>query len=93
MIQVQFYSLLRMLLKQERIELPAIEGETVSQLLGRLQKQISTPFVHKLLNDDGSMHAGTIILVNRHNIHHLEGLQTAVNDDDVVAMFPPGAGG
>jgi molybdopterin synthase sulfur carrier subunit len=39
------------------------------------------------------MHAGTIILVNRHNIHHLEGLQTPVNNNDVVAMFPPGAGG
>jgi molybdopterin synthase sulfur carrier subunit len=93
MVQIQFYSLLRMLLKQERIELPAIGGETVAQLLGRLQKQLPTPFLHKLLGDDGRMHAGTIILVNRHNIHHLEGLQTPVNDNDVVAMFPPGAGG
>ena len=93
MVQIQFYSLLRMLLKQERIELPAIEGETVTQLLGRVQKQISTPFLHNLLDDHGTMHAGTIILVNRHNIHHLKGLQTPVNDNDVVAMFPPGAGG
>jgi len=93
MIQIQFYSLLRMLLKQERIELTAIEGETVAKLLARLQRQLPTPFLHKLLDDDGSMHAGTIILVNRHNIHHLEGLQTPVNNNDVVAMFPPGAGG
>ncbi len=93
MVQIQFYSLLRMLLKQERIELPAVEGETVAQLLGRIQQQLPTPFLHKLLDDDGSMHAGTIILVNRHNIHHLEGLQTPVTDNDVVAMFPPGAGG
>jgi molybdopterin synthase sulfur carrier subunit len=93
MVQVQFYSLLRLLLKQERIDLPAVEGETVAQLLGRLQQQLPTPFTHKLLKEDDMMHAGTIILVNRHNIHHLEGLQTPVRDTDVVALFPPGAGG
>jgi len=93
MIKVKSFSLLRMLLKQELIELSAIEGETVAQLLARLQKQLPTPFLHKLLDDDGRMHAGTIILVNRHNIHHLQGLQTPLNDNDVVAMFPPGAGG
>jgi molybdopterin synthase sulfur carrier subunit len=93
MVQIQFFSLLRILLEQERMELPAVEGETIAQLLKRVQQQLPTPFMHKLLNEDGSMHAGTIILVNRHNIHHLEGLQTPVRDADVVAMFPPGAGG
>ncbi len=93
MVQIQFFSLLRMLLKQEQIDLPAVEGETVAQLLERIQQQLPTPFLHKLMDDDGSMHAGTIILVNRHNIHHLDGLQTPVRDADVIAMFPPGAGG
>jgi molybdopterin synthase sulfur carrier subunit len=39
------------------------------------------------------MHAGTIILVNRRNILHLEKLETPVRSGDVVAFFPPGAGG
>jgi molybdopterin synthase sulfur carrier subunit len=93
MIEVQFFSLLRILLKQERIELSAVEEETVAQLLTRVQQQLSTSFVQKLLTEEGNMHPGTIILVNRHNIHHLEALQTPVRDGDVVAMFPPGAGG
>ena len=93
MLKVQFFSLLRMLIKQEHIDLPAVEGETVEQLLQRTQQQLATPFLHKLLAEDGSMLAGTIILVNRRNIHHLEGLQTPIKDSDVIAMFPPGAGG
>jgi molybdopterin synthase sulfur carrier subunit len=93
MVQIQFFSLLRMLLKQEKIDLPAVEGETIVQLLARAQQRLPTPFLHKLLDQGGSMQAGTIILLNRQNIHHLEGLQTVVGDTDVLAIFPPGAGG
>ncbi len=44
MIKVQFYSLLRLLLRQEKLELPAHDLETVEQLLQRIQKQLTTPF-------------------------------------------------
>ncbi len=93
MIQIQFYSLIRLLLERERLDLPAVAEETIGQLLPRAQQQIGTPFLHKLLDSQGKLHAGTIILVNRRNIHHLQGLQTPIADGDVLAFFPPGAGG
>ncbi|NOR50583.1 MAG: MoaD/ThiS family protein [Desulfuromonadales bacterium] len=93
MIQIQFFSLIRILLKREAIEIPWTEDDTVQCVLDRVQAQIKTPFLHKLLDENGEPHAGTIILVNRKNILHLEGLQTPVTDNDVLAFFPPGAGG
>ena len=93
MVQVQFFGLLRLLLKKESLELPAVDGETVSDLLHRVQSQLPKSFLSRILGDDGSLQAGTVILVNRHNIHHLNELATPVGDGDVIAVFPPGAGG
>ena len=93
MIQIQFFSLIRMLLKQEAAEIPWEAGDTVQSVLEKTQAKIVTPFLHKLLDEQGKPHTGTIILVNRKNILHLQGLQTPVADKDVLAFFPPGAGG
>jgi len=93
MIKVQFYSLLRLLLKREKIELAACDNEDVAQLLQRLQQQIPIPFLDKLLDETGELIPGTIIMINRRNIHHLKKLATTVKDGDVIALFPPGAGG
>lgn len=93
MIQIQFFSLIRMLLKQADTQVAWQEGDTVQSVLEKTQAKIETPFLHKLLDVQGEPHAGTIILVNRKNILHLQGLQTPVADEDVLAFFPPGAGG
>lgn len=93
MLKIQFFSLIRMLLKQDATEIAWSEDETVQSVLDKTQAKITTPFLHKLLDENGEPHAGTIILVNRKNILHLQGLQTPVADDDVIAFFPPGAGG
>lgn len=93
MIKIEFYSLLRLLLKQEKLDLPAVQDEKIGQLLQRVQNQLPTPFLHKLLDKQGELIPGTIILVNRRNILHLDKLETAVSDGDIIAFFPPGAGG
>ncbi|MCW8858328.1 MAG: MoaD family protein [Deltaproteobacteria bacterium] len=93
MIKVEFYSLLRLLLKLDKLDLPAQENEKVGQLLQRIQRQLPTPFLHKLLDDNGELIPGTIILINRRNILHLDKLETPVQEGDVIAFFPPGAGG
>jgi len=93
MIKIEFYSLLRLLLKQEKLALPSVQEETIRELLPRLQQQLSTPFLHKLLDKKGELIPGTIILINRRNILHLNKLETPVHSGDVVAFFPPGAGG
>ena len=62
-------------------------------VLDRVQESLKTPISHKLLDNTGVLQTGTIILLNRHNILHLDGLETIVADGDTLALFPPGAGG
>ena len=48
--------------------------------------------MYKLLKD-GELLSNAIVLVNGRNVHHLQGLDTAVKDSDEIALFPPGGGG
>lgn len=94
MVRLQFYGLLRLMLSgKEALELPWQEGETVGRILERFQAVEKIPVIHKLIDGDGLLHTGTIILLNRRNILHLDRLNTQVSDGDVLALFPPGAGG
>ncbi len=93
MLQLQFFGLIRLMLKREAMELAWVEGDTVQRVLDRAQDLAGTFFICKLLDDLGTPRTGTIILVNRRNIVHLQGLQTPLADGDILAFFPPGAGG
>jgi len=94
MIKLQLYGLLRIMLSgKAAIDLPWAEGETVGRVLLKFQSVELIPVNHKLIDEHGALHTGTIILVNRKNILHINGLDTPVQDNDVLSLFPPGAGG
>jgi sulfur-carrier protein len=93
-VRVQIYGLLRLMLEgREALELPWQQGDTVRRVLQKFQAALPVPVSHKLVDAGGVLHLGTIILVNRRNILHLDGLDTALSAGDVLALFPPGAGG
>jgi molybdopterin synthase sulfur carrier subunit len=92
MITVKFFTLLRLHLKLHQVELDD-SGGTVTEVLNQTQARVGTPFLAKLIDGDGELKRGTIILINGANIVHLDGLATEVRDEDVVSLFPPGGGG
>ncbi|MCF7912193.1 MAG: MoaD family protein [Candidatus Cloacimonetes bacterium] len=91
MITIKFYSLLRLLVKIEQVELE-LADVPISTVLEEAAKKVKTPFLHKLVQD-GKLITGTIILINGRNIHHLDKLNSRVQDGDEIALFPPGGGG
>lgn len=93
MVRVKFFGTLRMLLKLKETSVEIENKITVRKLLEVLQGRIKENFLEKLIDQDGNIIPGTIILVNKKNIFHLNLLDTIVNDNDEVVIFPPGAGG
>lgn len=93
MLRIRFFTLLQLLLHRKELELPCLPGEKVGDLLTRIQDQIETPFLHKLLDESGAMKTGTIIMLNGRHVFHLQQLDTPVQEGDEVALFPPGGGG
>ena len=69
----------------------------VASLLELMSRKYGTDFDKWIWRkDEGSgrtLITGTLIMVNGHHILHLKGLQTHLDDSDVVSIFPPAAGG
>jgi molybdopterin synthase sulfur carrier subunit len=69
----------------------AVKGQTVSELLESLRPQ-QAALVDAIL-DEAQLKSYYKIMVNGIDITLQQGLDTAVHDSDVVAIFPPIAGG
>ncbi|HPB81782.1 MAG TPA: MoaD/ThiS family protein [Spirochaetota bacterium] len=92
MIRVRFFTILRLLVKRADVILDR-RGISVRDLLDDAQRAVPVPFLHKVLDDEGKMKRGTLILVNGRHVQHLDGLDTIIEDGDEVSLFPPGGGG
>ena len=92
MIKVRFFSLIRLLLKQNELILEE-QDISIREVLEKTQAEIPTTFIHKLLDSEGNLLHGTIVMINGKNILHLDKLDSMVKDNDIISLFPPGGGG
>ena len=89
-MKVTFFALLRPITGQNAIDIepPANVRELISLLDARYGK-----LKDALLDGDGRLTPGVVILVNGVNVHALAGLDTPLSAGDTVSLFPPLGGG
>lgn len=92
-LKVKFYSLFRINLKSSGTEYEVDREITIFELIDKLDQEYDGYFTEKLLDDNGDISKGSIILVNGKNIFHIDKLETKVSNEDTVTLFPPSAGG
>lgn len=74
-------------------EVRQIPPASIRELLDELCASYGEPFRQWILDENGNVGGLAIVLVNGLDYRHLDGLETALNTDDIVAIFPPVAGG
>ena len=92
MIKIKFYSLIRMHLGINEVELDT-KQTSIFKLMQKAEKKINSEFINLLIDDDKQVIHGTMILINGRNIVHLDGLNSIVIEGDEINIFPPGGGG
>jgi molybdopterin synthase sulfur carrier subunit len=91
-IKIRVFATLRELLGTKGFEIEA-PVEDVGNLIQFIAERFQPSFKDTLLDEEGRVRKGYSILVNGRDINFLQGLGTKLEDGDIIAIFPPVAGG
>ena len=91
-MKVKIFATLRQLVGAKEIEVGLEVGDTVGSVLARLVADYPALGEH-ILDDEGNLEAYINVFVNGRSTRFLDGLDTSLIEDDVLAIFPPVAGG
>jgi molybdopterin synthase sulfur carrier subunit len=69
------------------------KGRTVLELLNQISDERGTKFRNTVFDEEGNLRRYIKVLVNGRGLHVLQGLDTPLSDGDIIALFPPVAGG
>lgn len=89
---VRLFATFKQITNQREIEFEMEEGTTVQQLLEVLFDRYNT-LRDKIFDENNELMQWIHILKNGRNIKFLGGIETTLADGDVIALFPPVAGG
>jgi molybdopterin synthase sulfur carrier subunit len=91
-MKVKLFATLRQLVGAKEIEVKLEGSDTVGSVIARLVANYPALGKH-ILDDEGNLEAYINVFVNRRGIRFLDELNTSLSENDVLAIFPPVAGG
>ena len=91
-VRVKLFATLRLKLKVGQVDVSSSSPLSVISLLQLVSEKVGSDILPELIAD-GKIMVGTIILIDGFNILHLDALNTTIDKDCVVSVFPPNGGG
>ena len=91
-VTVRFFATFKQITNQRDIEFSIEEGATIQQLLNIVFSQFQT-LRDKIFDENNELRPWIHILKNGRNVKFLGGIETKITNGDVIALFPPVAGG
>ncbi len=91
-MRVKFFATLRPLVGAKEAEVELRTKDTVGSVLEKLTAEYPA-LKERILDEEGNLQSSINVLVNGRNIRFLDGLDTAIQEGDQLALFPPVGGG
>ena len=92
-VEVKFFTSLREITGKKVDEIQLQNTITVDELLTLLSKKYGKNFREYIYNKKGEVQGFLSFLVNGKNINIMQGFDTKLQENDVVAILPPVGGG
>lgn len=91
-MRVKIFATLRSLVGAKEVEVDVGTGDTVRNMLEKLTAEYSA-LRERVLDDDGNLQSSINVFVNGRSIKFLDGLNSTIQEDDRLALFPAVGGG
>ena len=91
-MRVKIFATLRPLVGAKEVEVDVEAGDTVRNVLEKLTVEYPA-LRERVLDDDGNLQSSIHVLVNGRSIEFLRGINSTIQEDDELALFPPVGGG
>ncbi len=92
-VECRFFGPFREDVGRERVTLDVDDGETYGDLLARLEERYATLEGRLVDAEDTTLAGSTVVTRNKTDLRHLDGLETTVEDGDVIRAIPSVYGG
>ncbi|PYZ94411.1 molybdopterin synthase sulfur carrier subunit [Salipaludibacillus keqinensis] len=92
MKEIKVFATFREICDGKTIQVPFEHGRLIGSILDDVISQFPA-MEEEIFTPDRTVKQHVHVFINGRNIIHLEGLETAVHDEDELALFPPVAGG
>lgn len=92
-VEVSYFSNVRALTGESGSTLEVPEGSSVHDLLIIVAARYGDELREYLFTDEGGLHSHVVVILNGKGVGVLDGLDTALDDGDRVAILPSIGGG
>lgn len=92
-LEIRYYAVIREITSKREEKIVLQKPATIGEIIRKIDEKYGGKIGKIILNEKGELKSNYIILLNGVNIKNMDGLQTKIEKNSEIAIFPPFSGG